>query len=453
MAMAAMEKAHSHDPDNLDITLAYGSACLDASQVSTNLKMKTERAQMALNIYDRAVLQNPLDVVSVFGLGRARAVMAELHPESMEPCAFLECFRQAVTLRPNGVRYNLYLARGLAYCHQEEELKLVVKRLTYIYPPSLNQLSREAYWSPALNPSAKEGLARAIQQNVLPRQAHQAMAALLVKEGDLPLAIQHYSRSLTFLQFENAAHNYIYLGSLFLKNKQAKEASDEFIYALSKTQFLEKDMERIFHIYRQEKLLEHFAPFYARVVEDFFVSSRLKILVGRSLFELKNWDGALAVFEELVTQDENGEAWYWLARIAGEKKDWSAMELRIQKATILDPENSQYHLMFSQVLQRLEKYERAEREASLAIHSGAKSSPWLHNHRAYVRWSRSNYEGALEDWQTAIRLKPDRPSFYAQAGRACEKLGRQEQAKKYFRKSYELDPGNPTYQKLAGCDM
>ena len=42
------------------------------------------------------------------------------------------------------------------------------------------------------------------------------------------------------------------------------------------------------------------------------------------------------------------------------------MELTIQKATVLEPENSRYHRLFSEALKRKKKFKRAAKEAALA---------------------------------------------------------------------------------------
>ncbi|WP_028313963.1 tetratricopeptide repeat protein [Desulfatibacillum aliphaticivorans] len=449
LALQAIEKAYHHDPHNAKILAAYGNACLDASFATISIKPKQERAALALSVFETAVEENPLDAACWFGLGRAQALVEELHPEKGKSCSYLDSFRKTVSLRPNGITYNMHLARCLAYCGQDQELSQVVKHIARIYPPSVYHLTKENYWTPELEPQIKAGLAEAIDQSILPRQAHQAMASLFEREGDYAQAINYYKQSLNYLSFENTGWNYIHLGSLMLKNNQPEKASEEFLYGLSRSEYLEKDVERIFHIYRREKQLAFFAAFYKKVVEDFFVSSRLKILIGRAYFEQEDLEDAQGIFEEAAYKEENAEAFYWLARIADKNKDWPAMELSIQKATVLEPDNSRYHLLFSQVLSRLKKYERSEKQASLAISTVDKPSPWLHNHRAYVLWRLGDYKNALEDWRKAIELMPERASFYAQAGRSAEKLGLQDLAREYFQKSLQLEPNNPTYQKLA----
>jgi tetratricopeptide (TPR) repeat protein len=58
-----------------------------------------------------------------------------------------------------------------------------------------------------------------------------------------------------------------------------------------------------------------------------------------------------------------------------------------------------------------------------------------------------DYMGAFRDWRSAIALKPDRASFYAQAAEVCIKMGDWRQAVDYYQKALKLDSGNKRYQK------
>ena len=51
----------------------------------------------------------------------------------------------------------------------------------------------------------------------------------------------------------------------------------------------------------------------------------------------------------------NAGAYYWLARIAEIEKDWDAMEVNTQKATVLEPKNKHYYNMFMQLRKRMGK--------------------------------------------------------------------------------------------------
>lgn len=165
------------------------------------------------------------------------------------------------------------------------------------------------------------------------------------------------------------------------------------------------------------------------------------------LTDLKWYQEAREILMKLNHQEPMPEAYYWLARIAELEKNWDAVELAIQKATVLDPRNSNYHLKFSQVLKRLRKLERAEKEAALAIKYQVRPSPWFFNHRAWIRWTRQNYTGAIEDWKSAIKIKPDRADFHAHIAEAYRKLENPSLTMKYYQKAIRLDPDNERYSK------
>ena len=99
------------------------------------------------------------------------------------------------------------------------------------------------------------------------------------------------------------------------------------------------------------------------------------------------------------------------------------------------------------MLQRLKKLDRAEKEAGLAIIHRAKPSAWLFNHRAWIRWNKQDFTGALNDWKSAITLKPGRASFYFHAAEAYVQIGDWALAMGYYQKAIKLDPENKNYQK------
>ena len=71
----------------------------------------------------------------------------------------------------------------------------------------------------------------------------------------------------------------------------------------------------------------------------------------------------------------------------------------------------------------------------------------MYNEKALFRWKQKDYDGALEAWQSAIRLKPDRASYHAQAAEASIMIGNWLQAKTSYQKAIQLDPQNKRYIK------
>ena len=147
--------------------------------------------------------------------------------------------------------------------------------------------------------------------------------------------------------------------------------------------------------------MEELYRFYQHVSRRFILSYQIDILLARCLIDLNRYNKACQILIDLNQKEPTAEVYYWLARIAQAEKDWDSMELAIQKATVLEPKNSHYHLIFSRLLKQIKKLERAEKEADLAIKHSAKPSPWLFNHRAWIRWAKKNYMGTARDWRLA----------------------------------------------------
>ena len=129
----------------------------------------------------------------------------------------------------------------------------------------------------------------------------------------------------------------------------------------------------------------------------------MHITSARYLIDLKQYRKAQRILTDLNRRIPDAEAYYWLARIDEIEKDFDAMELHIQKATVLDPSNMNYRQMFYGLLKRLGKLETAEREIDLMIQNSENPSPQLFDERAKLRQNRKDYTGAVEDWKSAIR--------------------------------------------------
>jgi len=402
--------------------------------------------------YHEANRLNPIDAETIYGLAREEVRLEKLyeylHPEKKNnPYEALPFFRKAIHLRPNGILYHYALARYL-YDHKEtEELLTVARTLSRIYPPSYHYLKREPFWSPHVKEAAKQGIEQAIDEGISQREAHRSMSFLLAEEREWSGAISHYTKALLYQPFNNHAGDYIHLGRLYLKNGDPDGAEQTFFEALDLSRSKEGDLEGLYQIYKNEGYSEEFYRFYQRVSRRFSLSYQSDILLARNLIDLKRYYKARGVLVDLNQREPRAEAYYWLARIAEAENDWDGMELAIQKATVLEPANSQYHLVFSQVLKRMRKLERAEKEADLAIKHSAQPSPWLFAHRASIRWAQKDYLGAVEDWKAAIRLRPETASFYAQTAEAYRMLGDWPAAMDYYQKALELDPENKQYKE------
>jgi len=459
LALARLQKADRLLPNEYRIRKELGNT-YDKLAGLPGEKQPFPLMQTAREHYREAFRLNPLDAESAYALARIEEKLEyldrRLHPgkngTGYDPLAY---FREAIRLRPNGITYHYALARYLHRAGAREELMSAVRTLARIYPSSSHYLTKEPFWSPPVMDACKAGLREAIDGNISPREAHRSMSRILAAEGDWHGAISHYREAMRHDTLNNSAGDYpcpegedfLHLGRLYLKGGQNAEAENTFLAGLGISKARERDLERLYGMYRQEGRMSELNRLYEKARARYAGSSGMDILLARTLIDLKQYNHARRLLSETNLKQPSAEAWYWLARIAEAEQDWNAMELAIQKATVLDPGNSRYHLIFSQVLKRRNKLERAEREASLAVGYQENPSPWFYNHRAGIRWSRGDYAGALNDWKSAIALKSDAASFYAQAAEACIKMGDLTRAKEYYRKAVALEPANERYGK------
>ncbi len=409
----------------------------------------------AKNAYLKAIQLNPLDGETVYGLAREEALLEQIqpylrhiHPDQHDVSYnALPYFQQAVRLRPNGIRYHFAMARYLKRNEKTEAFLQAVSNLVRIYPPAYRRLKKEELWSPEINEAVKKGLNRALDEGTALGAAHIAMSSLLEKEKDWVGSINHYQKAFTHQAIVASTGNYFYLGRLYLENGQFEEAEKIFLRALSMSRDREKDLDNLYAIYKRKGGSEAFYRFYNRVAKNFPMSAQTDVLLARTFIDLKQYHHARRLLQDLNRKAPEAEAYFWLAHIAEVEKDWDSMELAIQKATTRDPENSRYHFIFSTLLIRRKKLERAEKEAMLAIKHSAKPSSRLFSHRARIRWSRKDYPGAAKDWESAIAVKPKDASLFAQAAEAYNKLGEWSRAITYYKQAMSLDSKNDAYRK------
>jgi tetratricopeptide (TPR) repeat protein len=295
--------------------------------------------------------------------------------------------------------------------------------------------------------AAKKGLEQAIDEDILAHNAHMGISSLLRDENNLPGAISQYKHALAHKDMKAHSGNYVHLGRLYVENEQFPEAEETFLKALSMSSNREGDLNSIFRAYTSSKDHEQLLSFYEQATNTFDFPARTGILVARTFMDTEEYNRAREVLNELNQKDPNAEAYYWLFRIAQKHNDLDGMELSIQKATVLDPKNSQYHLQFSQVLNRMNKLDRAEKEAGLAIEHTAKPSASLFNHRASIRWKKQDYRGAAEDWKSAIAVQPRNASVHARLAEAYLMLGDLPKATSHYQKASQLEPNNQAYQQ------
>ena len=409
-------------------------------------------AKMAKAALEQGAQRNPLDAQTFYNLareeGRLEQLYAYVHPLGENPHDALPHFEKAIGLRPYGIREHAGLVDYLHFKGREEDLLDAVFDLARVCPSCCGFLKRASFWGPTARESMRTGLFAALEEGTSIAVAHAELSSLYREQGELPKAVEHYQKSLASMEPSDVEASHLFrLGTLHLQNEEPQEAEEAFLKGLRRSGARGKDLERLFHQLRSAGKLDTFYSLYQTVKDRYGLPGRSEVLVARAMMEQQRYDEARWTLQDLNREAPHAEAYYWLARIAQKQGDADAEELAIQKAAVLDPKNSGYHLYFSRVLAGINKWERAEKEATRALLHASSPSAGLLNYRASLRWRQDDFHGACTDWESAIALGLKNPGpYHAKAAEACIKLGNVECAVSHYKKAALAEPGNEKYQ-------
>ena len=452
LASHALQKAAAYQPRDYEIHRLWGNVFHKLGKLNATVQGAYDLAEKAKAHYQEAIRLNPIDARSVFELAREEdrleLLYTQLNPaEKANPHNALPYYNRAIRLRPNRFQYYQVLARYFYRHRMQDELSQVILTLVKIYPLSYYNLKKEDFWSPTVKADCRLGLEEAIEENILPVAAHMALVDIAAEEKDWANAIAHFQQALQIQPRNRTEESYFRLGHLSLKSGDTQAARASFLKSLSLSRTRDKRLERIYRAFRKKGKLNKFNDFYHEAQQRIALSTQSDILLARSLIDLKQYDRARQVILELNGNEPIAEAYYWLSRISEQQNNWDQMELDIQKATVLEPENNHYRQIFFKLLKRMKKYESAERQLDLIIGYSDKPSASLYNEKAWLRWKQKDYGEAAKAWQLAIQLKSDSAVYYARAAEAYVMIGNWPQAVSYYQKATILDPHNQRYLK------
>jgi len=324
--------------------------------------MYADRARKA---YLESNRLNPLDASTVIGLAMSEARLQQLYPHlypdnTKNPYNPIPYFNAAVKLKPNGIQYHLALARYLYQTGRGQMLLQVAQSLARMFPGGVYGLKGEPLWSSEVQAAVKKGLQDAIDEKIVAKEAHRSLSHILAAEQNWSEAILHFNKALSY-QKEISVGDYIQLGRMYLYSNTPEESIVRFINALTISPEKENRFAAITKIFDNRSHQHEFSLFYSDIENHFLLSPEMQIIAAKKFIDLKQLDKARRVLTAVNDYRPNGDAYYWLARIAEIEKDWDAMEINIQKATVLEPTNEHYRNVFMQLRKRLGKDKGAEK--------------------------------------------------------------------------------------------
>jgi tetratricopeptide (TPR) repeat protein len=196
-------------------------------------------------------------------------------------------YQKVLPLRPSGITVRHAYARYLQYKEFNDEIPGLVQYMMEIHPPSYRYLKNESFYTDELIPYIKMGLHLAVERNILQGDALKALSDIYFLKKNFVKAISYYKEFLDYKPSLNASSNYIHLGSLYLKNKQYEKSYEFFIKALFTTDKPDSTQNRIYNIFKREKLFSEFKEFYNHLKENGLKSKNLEMLVVKCLINIE----------------------------------------------------------------------------------------------------------------------------------------------------------------------
>lgn len=436
-----------------------GDITFREAETSPDIGVFLKKLLQAEKYYRKAADLDPLSVDAFTGLARCVSSLERIFPfvrKKPYPEKGLPLFRYLLKLMPSNI-YTRTLF--IQYCYKNkltDEFVHILGDTLAIYPALYFQLKSQPFYTLKLHEMIRKSLLQAASSKIYPAAAYRALSDLSQVEGDYKSAIGYYRQIRPYWEREDFSEYYFSLGRLYCRDEQFSEAKTTFLKAL-KEKNEDKLLERIWHLYRKEKKLGEFISFIREVEKRYGLSDIAEILSARCLVRMNRYELAVSHLLRVSSTRYRAESLYLQARIAELTKNWDEMELKIQKATVLDPDNAVYHLTFSRSLQRQKKWIQAEKEATRAIFFSTRKNPWLYNHRAWIRWNMKNFKGAISDWEHSTELSPQTADFFYNLSLAYEKGNNLYEAVKKIENALKIDPGNKKYldkkaslQKILG---
>jgi tetratricopeptide (TPR) repeat protein len=371
-----------------------------------------------------------------------------LHPETQNPYNAEPYYQKALPLRPSGMIIRYAYIKYINDKGLNEKIPGLVRTLMRIHPRSYYPLKKESFFTDELIPHIEQGLNLALENQTLPRDAFKALSDIQLSRNDLQQAISYYNQFLEQKPNLNSFRDYIHMGRLYLKDSPHEISYEYFKKGLIAANHSEKSINWIYRVFKQENRHKDFLNFSGHLEEIGLGSQLLDIFAAKCWMDMGQPQFAKARLIQINARQPHAPAYYLLAKIAQKGKDWDQMEIAIQKATRLDPDNSGYYYLFSQALKYQKKYAHAEEIATKAIQHSPKENYGYFNNRAQIRWRLKKYIEAADDWEKAFSLKPDHSDFPYHIAMAYEREGQINEGLVFIKQAIALDTNKSKYKTV-----
>lgn len=341
--------------------------------------------EKSLEHYKTALEFGTSDILAVKGIAQTTAelefVFPNIFPGKENKYNALPLFDQVLKIHPANMESQKTIAKYLYKKGLKEELYAQIQHMAERSPSCYSALKKESFYSPFLASAVKKGLEEAIEKKITLEYAYVSLSILLEDENQFFESAQYLKKAMEFQRIGKTTNNLIKLGFLFLKAEKKRLSAEAFLSGLNKTTTPQKHLDTIYNQFKKQKNYSGFVEFAIFAEVNNFTNDKLQLHVAKAQIAQQLFEPAKETLRSINVAEPNPEAWYLLAIIAQKQKDWDAMELSIQKATVLDPYNGKYFNILANALIYQKKYESAVKYMQEAI----KNNPGNQNYKIKLK--------------------------------------------------------------------
>lgn len=173
-------------------------------------------------------------------------------------------------------------------------------------------------------------------------------------------------------------------------------------------------------------------------------------LLGYSLFSIEKYDDAMVAIEKAIILDKNnslnyyvrGKIYYSLAKYSKAIEDFD-------QAIKLEPKKAEYYLNRGETYKLLKNYEKAISDYNNVVELDSNNIQAYYN-RAYAYKKLYNFDKAVEDYTSVIYLDENYIKAYNNRGNSYRRLKDYDNALKDFDKAINFDKSNAIYYNNRG---
>lgn len=439
-------------PGNADYHYSFAEVLYALAKKEKTAPASFDLLQQAKKAYKKSRELNPLEGNPWYGLAQTHWWLSRFKGSEKEKQKVENYFKKALATDPNNGKFLYGVVNFCLSTSSPEKCSKELKQLAIVYPNAYNSLKRHPNWYEDASAFFMQGLEIAAENPIVEQRALSLLASIFAKKKDWEMAAFYQEELIRRSGRKPSPSIFANLGYYSLKGKKIAKAKEAFLEALKLSDRPDRTLQGLIGRFRKAHALDLYIEICQETAKlDRTVKTRLPILLGKAYLYQDNLDEAALNFQRSLKRKETAEAHGYLAEIAFKKKDWDQSELESQRATVLDPENSHYYVLFVRSLQKQKKYESALEAIEKAIKKAPSPRHYYHNTQGWLYWAMMDYRQAIKSWKTANRLVPKNVHYLRQIAIAYEKIEDWVQAETYYQKALQLRPNDAQSKKALAA--